>query len=230
MSLSCLPFNHPSFYDIGLKDGNGLMTFLTEAELKQGAVQHKREWGADKCEQCGQYVALWAWGEYDIFFDSVSRAYTVCKACFVYDWRNFGCGSNDPPPCSCPPGAISGEKVDSGCALHVVRPMQRLPPGFPRKLVPHNYAITVPGRGFNKLDAAVAAWRKCFCARECAVEAWRAPKKFVARQPAVVAQPYPTTAESRVQLREGKKVKDKKQKESQAKESLLAEEIFRNYA
>ncbi|KAJ7802259.1 hypothetical protein B0H13DRAFT_1931962 [Mycena leptocephala] len=211
----------PTLYDIGLLDAHDLMCFLRHEELEHGVAAHNRDYGADRCTKCAQRVKVYGWGEYSIVEDEVVRSFPVCKACWVYHPYNTGADAfKEAPPCSCPADAVSGAKTDSGCALHVVAPIRRVPAGTPRKLVPHPHIDRIHGRAYDKLDAAVAAWRTCLNTSRCPVASWCPPKTLESMP--VGGQPFGSSAagdERRRALRAAER----------KKESLAAEEIFFNY-
>ncbi|KAF8137926.1 hypothetical protein K438DRAFT_1786210 [Mycena galopus ATCC 62051] len=122
-------------WDINLVNGGGVMIFCTADELATEAEHHIRLYGEDRCYGCTLKVALWGWAEYKVTAEGFTCVFKLCKACWVHDHCNeYSPLANQPSP----------------------RWNGRVPAGIPRMLVAAN---PDPERRFNKLTAAVAAYR-----------------------------------------------------------------------
>ncbi|KAJ6568556.1 hypothetical protein B0H19DRAFT_1256306 [Mycena capillaripes] len=211
--MSLITHNAERFYDINLRNDEKLLVFLSAVELARGVEKHSQMYGDDDCTKCHRRVAVWGFAEYEIDNDEIYRTLPMCKACYAYD--RFGV-VEEPPPCLCPEGAISGHKIDSSCPLHVVPAKQAVPFDIPRMLVPHEPSIMYPPT-FNLLDASCVAWRQCMFARGCPVKSLRARSTADKRLGAISSRPYgtPAAGEARCQARE----EEKKGKQARAAEA-----------
>ncbi|KAJ7441450.1 hypothetical protein B0H11DRAFT_2252019 [Mycena galericulata] len=88
------------------------------------------------CLECELPVAILGYAEYvfaDDRKDELHPRFSICKACFVYSLCNPGGNwADEKPPCTCAPGTIACEDVNTQCELHVVPAVETLPLGITR--------------------------------------------------------------------------------------------------
>ncbi|KAJ7182222.1 hypothetical protein C8R43DRAFT_940370 [Mycena crocata] len=92
--------------------------FVTQVQLDRYATaQHDH---AAPCEMCHLPVQLWGLALYTFDDNGVPIPLRhICKACWPYSEHNWYKLDSPAPPCDCPPGAVAGEKINSGCKLHI---------------------------------------------------------------------------------------------------------------
>ncbi|KAJ7147937.1 hypothetical protein C8R43DRAFT_952947 [Mycena crocata] len=92
--------------------------FVTQVQLDRYATaQHDH---AAPCEMCHLPVQLWGLALYTFDDNGVPIPLChICKACWPYSEHNWYKLDSPAPPCDCPPGAVAGEKINSGCKLHI---------------------------------------------------------------------------------------------------------------
>ncbi|KAJ7115145.1 hypothetical protein C8R43DRAFT_1138273 [Mycena crocata] len=103
--------------------------FVTQVQLDRYATaQHNH---AAPCEMCHLPVQLWGLALYTFDDNGVPIPLRhICKACWPYSEHNWYKLDSPAPPCDCPPGAVAGEKINSGCKLHIIPSMTVFRPGF----------------------------------------------------------------------------------------------------
>ncbi|KAJ7441826.1 hypothetical protein B0H11DRAFT_2251888 [Mycena galericulata] len=81
------------------------------------------------CSKCNLLVGVFGFGEYSPHPNGeIHPTYHMCKGCYAYSIFNPVGKWDDPPACTCPPGAIAND-LDTGCKLHVVPSITALPLG-----------------------------------------------------------------------------------------------------
>ncbi|KAJ6487511.1 hypothetical protein DFH09DRAFT_1339387 [Mycena vulgaris] len=223
------PTPRPPYYNINLEH-EGFLTFFTKEELARGADMHIKDFGTDKCAMCHRLVALYGWARYSTFCGYIHALGKVCKACDVFKRNNKA-----PPPCTCAPDAIACETTDSGCPLHVVPAMTRVPDGVPRLLVPfREYCIEADVIGMNELDRALLGYGLSQGSADrtatCPIPAWRPASASEATRPRPSdhlphsASGYPYGSPD---LGASRRARKRAVENEQA--SAMAEEKFKNY-
>ncbi|KAJ6591787.1 hypothetical protein DFH09DRAFT_1073645 [Mycena vulgaris] len=131
-----------SRFDINAATDNGRIILVTENQLRFFSTQLLDAY----CVGCYQLIAPSRCGEYPLHDSALSAYEEECKACWEYSCNNihvFGQdGYCDPPACTCPPGSVAGEKVNSGCKLHIMLAMTPVTPGITTVVCPKTYNET----------------------------------------------------------------------------------------
>ncbi|KAJ6568330.1 hypothetical protein DFH09DRAFT_1313781 [Mycena vulgaris] len=129
-----------SRFDINAATDDGRIVLFTEDQLRLFSTQLLDA----HCVGCNQPIAPFGCGEY-LLHDGALGAYEEeCKASWEYSRNNIRVFGQDgyPPACTCPPGSVAGEKINSGCKLHIVPAMTPVPPGITTVVRPKTYNET----------------------------------------------------------------------------------------
>ncbi|KAJ6534060.1 hypothetical protein DFH09DRAFT_1325500 [Mycena vulgaris] len=131
-----------SRFDINAATDDGHIVLFTEDQLRFFSAQLPDA----HCVGCNQPITPFGCGEYLLHEGALGAYEEECKACWEYSHNNihaFGQdGYRDPPPCTCPPGSVACEKIDSGCKLHIVPAMTPVTPGITTVVRPKTYDET----------------------------------------------------------------------------------------
>ncbi|KAJ7430690.1 hypothetical protein B0H11DRAFT_2238064 [Mycena galericulata] len=150
-------------YDINANETENadpaIAILLDDDELKTVLAYQDND--ALRCDECDLLIAPLGCGEYVPKKERNNELHPtsqVCKACWPYSmWNLVKTVEGPAPPCTCPPGSVAGEEVDSGCCLHVVPAVNALPRGTTEVLRRPSHWKAV-GILADRFDAAYAAF------------------------------------------------------------------------